>query len=121
MSHHDRDMTLVTQILWGRTTHVSSKPTRFFCLFLRALKCWFHFFCDASSSCALSGEFLFPFPFRLWHTQRGKWATPVWPDGSWFTMGAEEKKNRIYSRCSSIVVDGEAPSPPAVNNVHANG
>ena len=24
LAEHDRDMTLVTQILWGRTTHVSS-------------------------------------------------------------------------------------------------
>ncbi len=28
VSHHDRDMTLVTQILWGRTTHVRILPRK---------------------------------------------------------------------------------------------
>ena len=28
IAEHDRDMTLVTQILWGRTTHVSIAPRR---------------------------------------------------------------------------------------------
>ncbi len=38
VSHHDRDMTLVTQILWGRTTHVSkTNNSKVFLLYILEL------------------------------------------------------------------------------------